>query len=245
MAVETLDVQAFLDRYVTDLNKAVETREFAPFIKKWFADDGLLSFKHEAHGIEKTKTLWTHLVPKGENVPREVVQHPYKIENGRVYAWRALQGGILPHPLYGEQETQFDDRTLISDLRILSVPKQPDVVVEEGVERSRLGRIFQAFADAFNDYFQSGDVEIVAEWASDDIHVYLENTFWGMDIMAHYMRTQPTVRFSVKEWEQLDENRFRWVAIFKDWGGLEAPTEAEFLLTPEGKISQSLLYLDM
>lgn len=245
MAVETLNVQAFLNEYIDDLNQAVESRQFPPFIKKWFADDGLLSFKHEAHGLEKAKVLWTHLVPKGENVPREVVQHPYRIENGRVYSWRALQGGILPHPLYGEQETQFDDRSLISDLRILSVPKQPDVTVEAGAETSRLGRIFLQFAEVFNEYFQTGDVDLLAEWCSDDIHVFLENTFWGMDIMAHYMRVQPTVKFSVREWEQVGDDRIKWVAVFKEWGGLEAPTSAEFVLAPDGKIRESLLYLDM
>ena len=95
METQTLDIQKLLSDYVDDLNVAVESRQFPPFVQKWFAvPNCMLSFKHETQGIENAKTLWTHLLPIGvEGAPREVLQFPYKVEDGRVYAWRQLQGG--------------------------------------------------------------------------------------------------------------------------------------------------------
>ena len=147
METQTVDIQKLLSDYVDDLNVAVESRQFPPFVQKWFAvPNCMLSFKHETQGIENAKTLWTHLLPIGvEGAPREVLQFPYKVENGRVYAWRQLQGGNSPKPLYGLQETQFDDRTLISEISIMSVQDKPEVDEEPGGSdvqaRSNLRRV--------------------------------------------------------------------------------------------------------
>ncbi len=37
METKTLDIQKLLSDYVDDLNVAVESRQFPPFVQKWFA----------------------------------------------------------------------------------------------------------------------------------------------------------------------------------------------------------------
>ena len=41
--------------------------------------------------------VWTFLLPTGENVPREVLQYPYKVENGR-YRFAKVYGGLNWNP---------------------------------------------------------------------------------------------------------------------------------------------------
>jgi hypothetical protein len=62
MEAKTLDIQKLLSDYVAELNVAVESRNFAPFVQKWFAlPDCMLSFKHECQGIDNAKTLWSRV----------------------------------------------------------------------------------------------------------------------------------------------------------------------------------------
>jgi hypothetical protein len=242
----TPDVKARLDAYCADLNSAVESRAFAPFVQKWFSlPDCMLNFHHESEGLEDAKRLWKHLLPTGENVPREVLQFPYKVENGRVYCWRQLQGGNAPKPLYGLQETQFDDRTMISGIAIHSVQDKPEVETDPGAEKSRLGRIFLAFADVFNDYFLDGDPRPLAEWCSSDIRMELDSTFWGMGVMGPHNRIAQTARFSVGSVDQLGDDRYRAQVDFTDWGGLDGSSPWDLTLAPDGKIRELLLTLEM
>ena len=221
METKTLDIQKLLSDYVDDLNVAVESRQFPPFVQKWFAvPQCMLSFKHETQGIENAKTLWTHLLPIGvEGAPREVLQFPYKVEDGRVYAWRQLQGGAAPKPMYGLQETQFDDHTLISEISIKSVQDKPEVDEDPAAPTSRLGRIFGAFADAFNDFFQTGDTDIIEPWCSDDIVMKLDSTFWGMGVIGPHNRIAQTARFSLSGWET-EGDRIKAQVDFTGWGSL-------------------------
>ena len=237
-----MDTQEFLTKYVDDLNDAVKTRNFVGLLQKWYAlPDARLLFEHEEDGVMKAKRIWDHLLPKGlggEDGPRDVQQVAYKIEDGRVFSWRALSGGSLPRPIYGMQETQFDDRTLISELVILSAQEQPVVETDENVPRTRLGRIFDAFSAAFNDFFITGDSEILLEWVSDDIHMVLVNDFVGMGIMQHMMRIQEQVTFELREWKQLSDNSFHADIDFRNWGGLDALTVCDITVTDDWKISE-------
>lgn len=246
METQTIDIQKLLSDYVDDLNVAVESRQFPPFVQKWFAvPNCMLSFKHETQGIENAKTLWTHLLPIGvEGAPREVLQFPYKVENGRVYAWRQLQGGNSPKPLYGLQETQFDDCTLISEISIMSVQDKPEVDEDPAAATSRLGRIFGAFADAFNVFFQTGDTEIIEEWCSQDIGMKLDSTFWGMGVIGPHNRIAQTARFTLSGWET-EGDRIKAQVDFTGWGGLSAGTPWDMALTPEGKIRELKIGLEM
>lgn len=244
---ETIDVQKLLSDYVDDLNVAVESRNFPPFVQKWFAvPNCMLSFKHECQGIETAKVLWSHLLPIGvEGAPRAVEQYPYKVENGRVYAWRQLVGGNAPKPLYGLQETQFDDRTLISGIEIRSVQDKPEVEEDPAASKTRLGRIFLAFADAFNDFFQTGDTDIIEEWCSEDIVMKLDSTFWGMGVIGPHNRIAQTARFTLSGWEPVGDDRIRAKVDFTGWGDLSAGTPWEVTLTPEGKIQKLEIGLEM
>lgn len=237
-----MEPQQFLEDYIKDLNAAVKSRDFLGFVGKWYAlPDARLVFNHEEEGLEKAKRIWTHLLPTGKGKegegPREVEQVAYKIEDGRVYSWRALTGGALPRPIYGTQQTQFDDRTMISELVILSAPEKPEVEVDEQAQRSRLGRIFNAFSEAFNDFFETGDAEILVEWASDDIRMVLENDFVGMAVMQHMMRIQETVEFKLREWEQKDDNVIHADIDFTNWGGLDATTVCDITVTDDWKVA--------
>jgi hypothetical protein len=174
-----------------------------------------------------------------------VNQFPYKIEGGRVYAWRQLVGGSAPKPLYGLQETQFDDRTLISEINIRSVQDKPEVEEDPSAPKVRLGRIFLAFADAFNDFFQSGDTSIVEEWCTDDIVMKLDSTFWGMGVIGPHNRIAQTARFTLSGWESAGDDRIKAQVDFTGWGGLSAGTPWEVELTPEGKLRKLLIGLEM
>jgi len=241
-----VDVQDLLERYVVDLNTAVESREFAPFVMKWFAlPDCKLNFHHETEGIENAKRLWTHLLPKGENVPREVLQFPYRVEDGRVYCWRQLQGGNAPKPLYGLQETQFDDRTLISEIVIRSVQEKPEVDTDPGAERSRLGRIFLQFAEVFNEYFMTGNSDLIVEWCSPGIAMELDSSFWGMGVIGPHNRIDKSARFALRDWKQADDGRVTAEVDFTDWGGLDASSPWDMEITADGKLRELVITLEM
>lgn len=101
--------------------------------------------------------IWQHFLPVGGNAPRVVLQFIYKVEDGRVYSWRQLEGGNAPKPLYGMQETEFNDRGLISEIVIHSVQDKPEVEIDPDAEKTRHARMFLAFAEVFNDFFVTGD----------------------------------------------------------------------------------------
>jgi hypothetical protein len=236
-----MDSQTFLSQYVDDLTDAAESREFAPFVKKWFASECMLNFHHETQGLDNALRLWTHLIPTGEDVPREVLQYPYKLEDGRVYSHRALQGGNLPKALHGWQETQFDDRTLISDIIITSTQDKPDIPEDPAVKESRLGRIFMEFCDVFNVYFRTGDPDLLAEWCAQDIHVGIDSSFWNMGVIGPHNRIAQSAKFSVQELEKTGEDRFAaklGVARGHDEEGL---AEWEFAVTPDWKVRELVI----
>ena len=243
MSQQTLDIEAILNEYVGDLNSAAASREFPAVVKKWFGDSGMLMFHHEVRGKADAKRLWTHLLPTGEVVVREVLQFPYKVENGRVYSWRQLQGGNVPRPIYNTQETQFDDRTLISEIIIRSAQEKPEVETDPAAETSRLGRIFLAFAGVFNDYFATGDDDLFDEWLADDIHMVMNNTLRGMGIMQHYARISEGSSLRLSEWEQLADNRARARVALSRGGEQYGAPETEFTFTPDGRIQELTLLL--
>jgi hypothetical protein len=248
MSVETQEgIRSFLDEYAEDLNSAVASRAFPPLVKKWYADDCSLTFAHQTQGLDNAVKLWTHLLPKGdeEGAPREVVQEVYKVEDGRVYTWRYLHGGNAPKPLYGLQETQFDDRTLISDIQIRSVQDKPEVDVDPEAAKSRLGRIFGAFAEAFNEYFMSGDSRILTEWCSDDVKMGLDSTFWGMGVIGPHNRIAKTARFTVEGFDQPAADRVHADVSFVDWGGLDGRSPWDINLSPDGKIKDMRIGLEI
>jgi len=234
-----MNSEDFVNGYIEALNDAVQTREFAPLVKRWFAEESSFHIYNEEKGLEATKRFWTHLLPVGESAPREVLQFPYKVEDGRVYCWRQLQGGNAPRPLYGMQETQFDDRTLISEIIIRSVQEKPEVDTDPRAETGRLGRIFLAFADAFNDFFVSGDSDILTEWLSDDVRMVADSRFYNMGIIGPHNRINQNARFSLEQIEEPETGEIIARVGFVNWGGLDhGVTPWRLKVTPDEKIAE-------
>jgi hypothetical protein len=249
MSVQTAEsIQTFLSEYTDDLNAAVASRAFPPLVMKWFAVDGCsLTFAHQTQGLDNAVKLWTHLLPKGdeEGAPREVLQWVDRVENGRVYTHRQLRGGNAPKPLHGLQETQFDDRTMIAEIVIRSVQDEPDVEVDPDAEKSRLGRIFMAFAQAFNEYFMSGDARILTEWCTQDVKMSLDSTFWGKGVIGPHNRIAKTTRFTLEGFERVADDRLKADVSFVDWGGLDGKSPWDITFTPELKIRDMRIGLEI
>jgi hypothetical protein len=249
MSVQTTEgIQSFLNSYVEELNAAVESRAFPPFVQKWFAiPDCSLTFSHECEGLDKAVRLWDHLLPKGmdEGAPREVLQWVDRIEDGRVYSHRQLQGGNAPRPLYGLQETQFDDKTLISEITIRSVQDEPQVESDPEAEQTRLGRIFIGFAETFNEFFMTGDHSRVIEWCAPNIKMAIDSQFWGMGVIMPHNRIQKTARFTLEGFEQTGDDRLRADISFVDWGGLDGRSPWDLTFTPELKVRDLVISLEI
>jgi hypothetical protein len=245
VAVKTLDVQTFLETYIVDLNEATENRDFDSLVGKWFAPECSLTFFHDTQGIEEAKKLWQQLLPKGEKVPRDVIQNPYKVENGRVYSMRILRGGIAPKPLYGLQETQFDENDKISEISIKSQQSEPQVEEEPDARTSHHGKLFMQFADVFNQYFIDGNPEPVEKWCTSDVHMILESSFWNQGVVKPHHRIPQRARFKLRDWEQTSDERIKASVDFKAPGELDAITPWEVALTPDGKIRELRLSLQM
>jgi hypothetical protein len=235
MATSTTDIQTTVNNYIADLNEAAQTRAFPPVIMKWFGPEGKLNFHNETHGRKGALQVWGHMLPTGEKVAREVTQVPYKVENGRVYSWRSLSGGNIPQPIYNLQETQFDDRTLISELHIMSADGKPDVQEDPEAQRSRLARIFVAFGATFNDFFASGDPNVFDEWLADDIKMIVDNNLKGMAIMAQYVRIAEGSKIELGDWEQTGDDQAKAMMHLTDRSGQLTKWKTEFNLGPEGK----------
>jgi hypothetical protein len=248
MAVDTKDAQAILTRYVDDLNEVTKSRAFPPFVKKWFAEDCTLTMHHKVEGIEAAEVIWKHFLPigtQGGQGPREVLQFIYKVDDNRVYAWRQLQGGGAPKPLYGMQETTFDDRALISEIVIHSVQDKPDVETDPNAEKTRLGRIFLEFADVFNDFFHTGDTEPLKEWCSPEVSMIIDSEFHNMGVIAPHNRINANATFSLRDVEPIGDDKVKAVVDFKNWGGVDGTMPWVVTLTPEGKVLQLDLTLAM
>jgi hypothetical protein len=175
------------------------------------------------------------MLPTGERVPREVKQVPYKVDNGRVFSWRSLSGGNVPMPVYNLQETQFDDRTLISELHIMSAEGPYEGPEDPDAPKSRLGRIFVAFGGAFNDFFATGDAGVFDEWLSDDIKMIVDNNLKGMGIMAQYVRIAEGSKIELGEWEQTGDNTVHAMVLLTDRSGQLTKWKTDFTLTPDGQ----------
>ena len=234
MATSTTDVGTTLQSYIADLNEAATTRAFPPVIMKWFGPEGRLNFHNETHGRQGAKMVWTHMLPTGERVPREVKQVPYKIDNGRVYSWRSLSGGNIPMPVYNLQETQFDDRTLISELHILSAEGPYEGEEDPNAPRTRLGRIFTAFGGAFNDFFATGDPGIFDELAlrrhQDDRRQQPPGHGDHGAVRAYRRGEQDRAR----RVEQTGEGEVHAMMLLTDRSGQLTKWKTDFKLTPDG-----------
>jgi hypothetical protein len=246
MEAGTMNMQDLLTGYVEDLNEATKSREFEPFVQKWFdVPRCSWTLNHEVTGIADAKNFWTHFLPVGQPVPREVLQFPYKVEDGRVYTWRMLQGGVAKKPSYGLQETQFDDKTLISEIVISSTPEKPEVDEDPQAAKSRLGRILLAFADAFNDYFKEGDESIFDEWCAPDVHMVLDTTVWGMGVVGPHHRIAQSANFTLGEWQDLGDGHLKVRLDYTDWGGKDGFNDFDMTVTPEGKIRELVATLEL
>jgi hypothetical protein len=235
MAASATDVEAMLKEYVADLNEAATTRAFPPVIMKWFGPEGRLNFHNETSGRQGALGVWGHMLPTGEAIPREVKQVPYKVENGRVYSWRSLSGGNVPVPVFNLQETQFDDRTLISELHIMSADGPPDEgETDPDAARTRLARILMAFGETFNDFFQSGDPNVFDEWLADDIRMIVDNNLKGMGIMGQYVRIADGSKIELGEWEQIADDRANAVMLLYDRSGDLTKWKTDFTIAPDG-----------
>jgi hypothetical protein len=174
-----------------------------------------------------------------------VLQFPYKVEDGRVYTWRMLQGGVAKKPSYGLQETQFDDKTLISEIVISSTPEKPEVDEDPQAAKSRLGRILLAFADAFNDYFKEGDESIFDEWCAPDVHMVLDTTVWGMGVVGPHHRIAQSANFTLGEWQDLGDGHLKVRLDYTDWGGKDGFNDFDMTVTPDGKIRELVATLEL
>jgi hypothetical protein len=235
MAASAIDVEGALNEYIADLNEGAKTRAWPPVIMKWFGPEGRLNFHNETQGRAGAMQVWAHMLPTGEKVAREVTQVPWKIENGRVYSWRSLTGGNIPVPVYNNQETQFDDRTLISELHIMSAEGKPDVEEDPQAPRSRLGRIFLAFGGTFNDFFATGDPNVFDEWLADDIRMIVDNNLKGMGIMAQYVRIAEGSTIELGEWEQVADDYVKGMVLLTDRSGQLTRWKTDFMFRPDGR----------
>ena len=258
----TDEVKLDVDQWVADLiaghNEVVKSREFGPFVMKWFAlPDCKFSFTHDAVGLDRAMLMWRHLLPAGtgEHAPRNVQQWPWKIEDGRVYTVRAVMGGgksrpgdptagAGPRTLWGWQETQFDERQLITELKILSAPEEPDVEIDPAVAKTRQGRIFGQFAEVFNEYFRSGDADLLAPWCADNLRMTINDTYFGMACAVPFNRIPPTVRWELREVDTAD-GRIRVELYIYEWGGLDMPCHWDIDATEEGKLREFLVTVDV
>lgn len=245
MQGNTLDIETIMSNYVDDLNQAISTRAFAPFAQKWFPPDAQLSFRHECEGIDNAATIWTHLFPKGPDAPRAVYQDIIEIVDGRVHAFRQLEGTHLPKPLYGFQETQFDDRTLISEIIIRSVQDKPELQFDSDAPKTRLGRIFMAFVDVFNEFFRTGDKSLLIEWCSPDLRMVIDSEFTGMGVIIPHNRIDKNTQFTLRGVEAAGDGRVQARVDFTAWGGLAASNPWDVVLTPEGQIRELHIALEM
>lgn len=248
MAVKTQEAESILNRYVDDLNVVAKSREFVPFVKKWFAPECALTMHHQVEGIDAAKVIWEHFLPigtQGGGGPREVIQHIYQVDGTRVCAWRELRGGNAPKPLYGMQETTFDDRALISEIVIHSVQDKPEVETDPNAEKTRLGRIFEQFAEVFNDFFVTGDTEPLVEWCSPDVRMVIDSEFRGMGVVAPHNRINANATFTLRDVEEQGDDRVKAVVDFENWGGVDGAMPWIVTLTPEGKVRKLDLTLAM
>ena len=253
-----VDTKSLVTDIVAAHNEVVKSREFGPFVQRWYDLPGCkLSFTHDAQGLDRAMLMWKHLLPAGtgEKAPRNVSQTAYKVENGRVYTYRAVQGGGASRPgdptqgggprtLWGWQETQFDDRTLINEMIILSAEEEPQVEIDEEQVNSRIGRIFSEFVQVFNVYFRTGNADLLAEWCADDIHMAINDTFYGMAVSAPFNRIPPTVDFELKDVRETD-GRVHVDLFITNWGGLDMGCRWDLALTPEGKLREQLITVDV
>jgi hypothetical protein len=253
-----VDTKTLVSDIVDEHNKVVKSREFGPFVMRLYDLPGCkLSFTHDAAGLDRAMLMWKHLLPAGtgEKAPRKVTQTPYKVEDNRVFTYRAVQGGGASRPgdptqgggprtLWGWQETQFDDRSLISEMIILSAEDEPQVEINEEQVKSRTGRIFSQFVDVFNEYFRTGNADLLAPWCSDDIHMAINDTFYGMAVSAPFNRIPPTVDFELRDVKEVD-GRVHVDLFITNWGGLDMGCRWDLLLSPEGKMREQLITVDV
>ena len=253
-----LDVDKWVADLIEDHNEVVKSRAFGPFVQRWFAlPDAKFSFTHDAVGLDRAMLLWRHLLPAGtgEQAPRRVEQWPYKIEDQRVFTVRALErggesrpgdptAGGGPRTLYGYQETQFDDHQLISEMVILSAPQKPDVEIDPELAKTRQGRIFGQFADVFNEYFVSGNAELLAPWCAENLRMIINDTYYGMAAAAPFNRLAPSIRWELRGIER-QNGRIKVELYLYDWGGLDMPCHWDIDATDDGKLREFLVTVDV
>jgi hypothetical protein len=254
-----MELHPWIEDLIEGHNQVVRSREFGPFVMKWFAlPDCKFSFTHESDGLDRAVVMWRHLLPAGtgEQVPRKVEQRMYKIDDGRVYTVRAVKGGGASRPgdptagqgprtLWGWQETQFTDQRLISELKILSAPDEPDVKEDQELAGTDQGQLFMQFAKAFNEYFRTGDPDLIAKWCTDDLHMSINDTFFGPACAAPLNRMPPSLRFELDDAERTPDGRVRAELQLYDWGGLDMPAHWNIDVTDDGKLKEFLVTVDV
>ena len=105
--------------------------------------------------------------------------------------------------------------------------------------------IFLAFAGVFNEYFKTGNWSLIKDWFSPDVRFVVDSTFWNKGVIMPHNRIQQSATFALKKWEQLAADRVRAQVEFTNWGGLDAASPWEVVLTPKGKIRELIITLEM
>ena len=104
-----MDPKAVFSQCIDEMNAATKSREYVPFAGKWFAPDGTLSLFYETHGIEKAQIVFTYIVPTGDDPTRKVAQFIYAVDGNMIHSYRRIESAELPQPVYGLQDSGFDD----------------------------------------------------------------------------------------------------------------------------------------
>jgi hypothetical protein len=236
-----MDPKAVFTQFIDEMNAATKSREYVPFAGKWFAPDGTLSLYYKTQGLEKAKIIFTHIVPTGDDPTRQVVQFIHAVDGNMIHSFRRIESSQLPQPVYGLQDSGFDARTFINYLRINAVPEE--VITERGIKedeaasKTRIGRIFHAFEEAFNEYFLGGPSEMVSEWFADDITVIVEHEYTGMNTLQHWFRVVPSAEFVLQGFEDMNGNDGVALMEFKNWGGLNGDSRVEFGVKDETSLT--------
>jgi len=232
-----MDMQEVLSKYTQELTEAATTREFAPLVGRWFAPECSLTFRHESTGRDPLLKFWTEHIRTGVEgeEPLKVDQQPYRLDGRRLLSWRAAHGGPIPQPLYGWQETEFNDDDLVSEIVITSVAEKPDVEIEPGIDETEVGKLFWAFHEAFAQYFAAGDAERLAERLAPDVHVLIDSAFWNKGVIGPHNRIHPGATFAVEEVQE--QNGKTGVAqIHVTRGEIQETAPWEITIDDDGKI---------
>ena len=125
MATSTTDIETDVNNYIADLNEAAQTRALPA------GDHEVVRARRPAQLPQRDLRaegrppgLGPHAADRRAGAPRGDPGSVQGRERSRLFVALA-PGGNIPQPIYNLQETQFDDRTLISELHMMSADGKP------------------------------------------------------------------------------------------------------------------------